>query len=355
MGFTVKLLPSEQEFVVESNETILEAAVRAGIALHYECSNGNCGLCKGRIIEGGVQQVRYQDFIFSPVEKTQHFALMCTSTTTTDLVIEARLAGEAEDIAVQQFKAKVRRLEFVSDELLILHLRPARASHFQFRAGQYATLSLPGVGEFDSSIASCPCDDKRLEFHIRHLQGEPVSEYFYNSLRTGEWLNIAAPKGDFILQEDSVRPMIMIAFDTGFAAIKSLLEQATAQEKERAIHLYWIACGKEGQYLQNLCRAWQDALDEFQYTPISIADSYKELMAQRERGIELTEQKLYNVTAQHPDLGGYDVYIAAPEQFLVTAEKIFLRSNLPRDQLKQEIVRGNQNMDCMVLNGAGGL
>jgi CDP-4-dehydro-6-deoxyglucose reductase, E3 len=355
MGFTVKLLPNEQEFVVESNETILEAAVRAGITLNYGCSHGNCGLCKGRVIAGGVEQVRHQDFIFSSVEKLQRYALMCTSTATTDLIIEARLAGEAVKFAVQQFKAKVRRLEFVSDELLILHLRPARVSHFQFLAGQYATLSLPGVGELDSSIASCPCDDKRLEFHIRHLQGEPVSEYCFNSLKPGEWLDIAAPKGDFVLRENSRRPMIMIAFDTGFAAIKSLLEQATAQEKERGIHLYWIACGKEGQYLQNLCRAWQDALDEFQYTPISIADSYKELMARRERGLELIEQKLYRVSAQHPDLSGYDVYITAPEQLLAAAAAIFQRCALPGDQLKQEIVRGNQNVGCLVPDSAGGL
>jgi CDP-4-dehydro-6-deoxyglucose reductase len=355
MGFTVKLLPSEQEFVAESNETILEAAVRAGITLNHGCSHGNCGLCKGRLIAGEVEQVRYQDFLFSPVEKLQHYALMCTSAATTDIIIEARLADEAVNVAVQQFKAKVRRLEFVSEELLILHLRPARTSHFQFLAGQYATLSLPGVGEFDSSIASCPCDDKRLEFHIRHLAREPVSEYCFNSLKPGEWLDVVAPKGDFVLHENSRRPMIMIAFDTGFAAIKSLLEQATAQEKERGIHLYWIACGKEGQYLQNLCRAWQDALDEFQYTPISIADSYKELMARRERGIELTEQALYRVSAQHPDLSGYDVYIAAPEQLLATAATIFQGCALPRDQLKQEIVRGNQNMDCLVLDSAGGL
>ncbi|MCK7580126.1 MAG: 2Fe-2S iron-sulfur cluster-binding protein [Chromatiales bacterium] len=43
----VHLLPSRHEFFVEGSDTLLEAALRAGLALNYGCSNGNCGAVPG--------------------------------------------------------------------------------------------------------------------------------------------------------------------------------------------------------------------------------------------------------------------------------------------------------------------
>jgi CDP-4-dehydro-6-deoxyglucose reductase len=281
------------------------------------------------------------------MERQQRSILMCTNTPVSDLTIEARVAAGAGDIVEQNFRVKVRRIERVSDELLILHVRMGRGQRMRFLAGQYATLRLPGAGEFDFSIASCPCDEKHLEFHVRRVEDEPVSEYIFAAMRQRERLELAGPKGKFVFEETSDRPIIMIAFDTGFAAIKSLLEHATAQEKERRIFLYWIACGKEGQYLRNLCRAWRDALDDFHYVPLSISESLKEIMAQRVRGCEITKQKLLQVVQQHPDLSGFDVYIAAPPAFLDSAREIFLAHRLELSHYKAEIVHGNQNVSCL--------
>ena len=115
------------------------------------------------------------------------------------------------------------------------------------------------------AIASCPCDDKRIEFHVRKLDDDPFSAMVFENLSIGNWLNIQGPYGDFVIDEDKNCPLIMIAFDTGFAAIKSLLEHVTAQDNEREIYLYWLGCGEEGLYLNNLCRSWSDALDQLHY------------------------------------------------------------------------------------------
>ena len=348
MVHRVRLLPAEQEFVVEHRETVLEAALRAGVALPYGCSNGNCGLCKARIIEGEVKKLKHQDFVFSASDRQHRSILMCANTPVTDLIIEAQIAEGAEDIAEQSFQIKVRKLERISDDLLILHARMGRGQRMRFLAGQDATLSIPRVGDFDFSIASCPCDEKHLEFHVRRVQDEPVSEYIFGAMKPGERLEMLGPKGKFVFDEASLRSIIMIAFDTGFAAIKSLLEHATAQEKERRIYLYWIACGKEGQYLQNLCRAWRDALDDFHYIPLSISDRFKDTLSQPAQGCQITEQKLLEVVRQHPDLSDYDVYLAAPQAFLVAAQKIFLEHRLDPSHYKAETVHGNQNVSCLL-------
>ena len=62
MSFRVRLLPSGKEFTAEKNETVLEAALRSGIALNYNCNNGSCGGCGGRIKSGQVRESQQHDF-----------------------------------------------------------------------------------------------------------------------------------------------------------------------------------------------------------------------------------------------------------------------------------------------------
>ena len=52
MSAHVTIKPSGHEFFVEGNDTLLEAALRAGVSLNYGCSNGNCGECRARLVSG---------------------------------------------------------------------------------------------------------------------------------------------------------------------------------------------------------------------------------------------------------------------------------------------------------------
>ena len=83
--------PSGHEFFVEGNDTVLEAALRAGIPLNYGCSNGNCGDCKVRLVSGQVQKVHPHDFALKEAEKANGDFLMCSYTPVTDIVIEANV------------------------------------------------------------------------------------------------------------------------------------------------------------------------------------------------------------------------------------------------------------------------
>jgi CDP-4-dehydro-6-deoxyglucose reductase len=91
-----------------------------------------------------------------------------------------------------------------------------------------------------------------------------------------------------------------------------------AREAAESMQLYWIA-GKEGHYLNNLCRAWSDALDDFRYTPL--AETTKPAVAFKQ------------VFIDHADLSGFDVYVAGPESFLKAAKKFLHESKLPENQL----------------------
>ncbi|MCP4042957.1 MAG: hypothetical protein GY731_13530 [Gammaproteobacteria bacterium] len=60
--------------------------------------------------------------------------------------------------------------------------------------------------------------------------------------------------GEFTLDETSVRPLIFLAYETGFASIKSLIEHVIALELEQPLHLYWIAGKPGGHYMGNYCK-----------------------------------------------------------------------------------------------------
>ena len=49
MTFTVTLHPAERAFDVARDETILSAAIRAGVGMPYGCRDGACGSCKSRL------------------------------------------------------------------------------------------------------------------------------------------------------------------------------------------------------------------------------------------------------------------------------------------------------------------
>ncbi len=70
-------------------------------------------------------------------------------------------------------------------------------------------------------------------------------------------VRIEGPRGEFVLDEASRRPLVFLAWGTALAPVKSLIEHATALDAARPLVLYWIASGAGGHYLDNLCRAWQ--------------------------------------------------------------------------------------------------
>jgi CDP-4-dehydro-6-deoxyglucose reductase len=146
----------------------------------------------------------------------------------------------------------------------------------------------------------------------------------FAGLRGGDTVRVDGPRGQFVLNEESHRPLIFIAGDTGFAPVKSLIEHAMALDAAEALHLYWIASGT-GHYLDNLCRSWSDALDNFRYTPLTAKGTLTEEA--------VVQRALRQVLQDHPRLGDHDIYVAGPEPLANAAEYLLLEGGLPRAQL----------------------
>lgn len=321
----VRLLPSQHEFFVEGNDTLLDAALRAGFSPNYGCSGGNCGLCKGKVLSGQVKKTRPHDYVLTDAEKTGGWILMCCHTAVTDLVVEATEAGGARDIPRQTIVTRVKLVEPLAADMRLLHLQTPRTNRLRFLAGQHVTLRTADGAEAELPVASCPCDDRNLQFHVCRLPGDAFAERVFGRLRVSDPVTLDGPRGEFVLHDGSTRPLIFLACDTGFAPIKSLIEHAMSLEAAESMHLYWIARDPRGHYLQNLCRAWADALDNFHYTPLTLENAGTEE--------ERMTRVLAQVVTDHPDIVEYDVYAAGAMTLMATAQKVLVSAGLPPEQL----------------------
>lgn len=328
----VRLLPGGREFFVEGSDSILEAALRAGISLPYGCSDGSCGLCKARIVSGQIQPQREPAFKLSAEDRARGQALLCCHLALTDLVIEATPPAHVRDIPRQQLVAQVKAIEFPVADLAVLHLRSPASRRLRFLSGQHVRLDLGDGMSAEYPVASCPCEERTLQFHVRRRADHAFSARVFAGLGDADVVSVDGPFGEFVLQDESDRPLLFIAADDGFAPIKSLIEHALALDVAEFMHLYWFGMHAQGQYLDNLCRAWADALDNFLYTPIMLLPasppagaaglSQPELVADLERLIQT-----------HPDLAAFEVYVAGPPAFVDLTRGFLLTHGLPQPQL----------------------
>lgn len=356
MSRQVTVLPDRTVFSVEGNESILDAALRAGMSLDYGCANGNCGQCRARKLKGQVRRIRPSDYVLSETEKAQDYLLLCAHTAEADVVIEAHPAKVAADIPEQCIQTRVREIEHVNEDVAVLKLRTPRSQRLRFLAGQYAELRAADLPAYESTIASCPCDGLNIEFHVRRMPGEPFSQVIFNRLRTGDAVELRAPRGSFAFDDAFHGPLLFVAFDTGFAAIKSLLEHATALDEDRVIHLYWLACDRQGHYLDNLCRSWSDAFDQFSYRPLSLKDDYARLMHAPVASLDLVNFLFDDIVREisaatwqgQPLTSAAAAYVSAPEPLLEPARAALSQVGFDAARLRLEPVRGNRNAACLL-------
>ncbi|MDY6979916.1 MAG: 2Fe-2S iron-sulfur cluster-binding protein [Pseudomonadota bacterium] len=321
--------PSGREFEAASGETVLEAALRAGLNVPYNCNNGSCGQCAARLIQGEIGTHLPHDYTFRQHEKDQGLFLMCSATPGSDMVIESRTIGSAADVPHQEIEAKVYKIDEVADNVRVLQLRTPRSQTLRFLAGQYVTLHIDGLAPRNKSIASCPCNGMYLQFHIRYAEDDPFSRYVFEELTPRSSIRISGPLGEFTLDESSNRPLIFVANDTGIAPIKSLIEHCIALESNQPMHLYWQLESQSEHYLSNYIRSLQDALDNFLYTPIFM-DEINTTVADPEQAQQQLGQR---IVTDYPSLEGYEVYMNGPAERYRRLTETFIEHRLPQNRL----------------------
>lgn len=84
--FTVKVIPSDLQYDVEGDLTLLEAAEMSRVQLPSSCRNGTCRTCMCQLVSGEVSYTIDWPGL-SAEEKVQGYVLPCVARPTTHVVL----------------------------------------------------------------------------------------------------------------------------------------------------------------------------------------------------------------------------------------------------------------------------
>src|SRR5262245_9454662 len=264
MAFTVTVAKSEYRFSCEPNESVLDAAQRAGLEIPFSCRKGVCGTCKGRVVSGETRA--FSGDALSPAERAENQVLFCNARPRSDLVIAPRSVAKADPFARRTTLARVFRLHRLADDVMLVHLRFPAGIRVKFRAGQHLNLILDNGERRDFSMANPPRESDGAQLHIRHVPGGAFTTHVFERLKHGDILKAEVPFGDFLLR-DSLKPILFVAGSTGFAPIKSIIEDMMIKAIGRDMTLYWGAQQRSGLYSE-LPSKWAKDNPRFRHVPV---------------------------------------------------------------------------------------
>lgn len=330
MTFQVTIQPSQHQFTVTAEQTVLDAALAAGILFPYSCRSGACSTCKAKVVSGSIQPVPSAEVVLSPEEREAGYTLLCQARATSDLVVESREIRLASDIQIRKLPSRVTSMTRPAADVAVLQLQLPATETFKFYAGQYVELILKDGKRRSYSMANPPHSAAALELHIRHLPGGLFTDHVFGvgatQMKEREILRIEGPLGSFFLREDSDLPIVMLASGTGFAPIKSIIEHMVHQGIQRPVTLYWGGRRPADLYMDALAQSWASTIPNFTYVPV-VSDALAEDAWTGRTGFVHKA-----VMEDFPDLAGHQVYACGAPIVVDSARREFVaHCKLPDD------------------------
>lgn len=323
----ITLLPTGQRFAADPGETVLAAALRAGLNLPHSCKGGHCAACCVRVLSGNFDYEAGRPAGITPEEADRGFALLCQARALTDLTLEVREPRAAAEVEVKSLPCRIDRMERLTDDVMAVFLRLPAVETLPFRAGQYVDIILSEGRRRSFSIASAPADGPLIELHVRRASSSGFTGQLFDSMRAGTLLRIEGPLGQFWFRGESPRPALMVGGGTGYAPLRAMLRQLLAHGERRPITLFWGG------------RASADLYEDVWLTNVATVRPtfrYRPVLSESDAGTSgpvLTGLVHEAVLQEFPDLSGHDVYASGPPAMIQAIRDVFPAHGLPREQL----------------------
>lgn len=268
MSYELTIEPLGQTIEIEEGQTILDAALRAGIYLPHACCHGLCATCKVDILDGEVEHGEASSFALMDFERDEGKCLACCATVEGDITIEADIEDDpdAENLPVQDFDGEVTRIESLTPTIKGVWIKLDNPIRFQ--AGQYVNLELPGdIGSRAFSIASVPSSDGEVELNIRIVPGGKGTTYVHEQMTVGERVRISGPYGRFFVKKSAQMPVIFMAGGSGLSSPRSMILDLLEEGCELPITLVYGQRTRAELYYHEEFLALAEKHANFTYVP----------------------------------------------------------------------------------------
>lgn len=209
-------------FECAPDDTILSAALRAGLAFPYECNSGGCGSCQFELVDGLLTDRWPAARGISERQRGRGRRLACQSVPDGDCTIKVSLGTQGPASVPVRFTAKFAGSRALTADMAEFTFRAADAA--QFVPGQFAMLDLPGVdGARAYSMSNIANAEGIWQFIIKRVPGGQGTGFLFEKLVEGTSIAIDGPYGNSYLRAGNDRPLACIAGGSGLSPVMSII------------------------------------------------------------------------------------------------------------------------------------
>ncbi|SKA75358.1 phenol hydroxylase P5 protein [Thiothrix eikelboomii] len=275
MSYQLTIEPIGETIEVEEGQTLLDAALRAGIYLPHACGHGLCGTCKVEVLEGEIEHGEASPFALMDMEREDGKCLACCARAVGDLTIEADLEEDpdAQHFPVRDFVGVVSKIETLTPRIKSIFLAIENGG-IEFQAGHYINLLIPGMEALPRafSIASPPSEQHLIELNVALVEGGKGTQWLHNSLKVGDELRFNGPYGRFYVRNSAKEPMLFLAGGSGLSSPKSMILHLFEQNESRPVTFIYGARNQAELYYRDLFEELGRDYPNFTYLPVLSAE-----------------------------------------------------------------------------------
>ncbi len=324
---TVRIEPLGIELPVPGNQSVLQAALEAGVDFPHSCKVGTCMACRSRLREGKVKAIRDFSYVLSAEELKAGYILACQA----KVAPGERIVLEVEIDSQRPHHPQVTTQGRITAQIPLTHdiveLRLTLDQPLAYTAGQYAALRpahIERAREYSFARAPHAGGDRELSFFIRLTPGGQFTGWLFEQSRVGEILEVTGPGGDFWLRAADA-PLVFVAGGSGLAPVLSVLEAAADAGVQRdAVFLFGARTQSDLYQLDAIQAMGARWAGQFRFMPVlshEPADSGWE----GARGF-VTE---FLTNSQAPDLAARHAYLCGPPPMIDAALAVLTAAGVP--------------------------
>ncbi|WP_113911515.1 2Fe-2S iron-sulfur cluster-binding protein [Roseovarius dicentrarchi] len=218
------------------------------------------------------------------------------------------------------------------------------------KPGQYLTLRLPGGGAPVLKTYSVSCDARETRHHritVKReagIDGNPDgagSSWLHDRVGAGDVIDVAAPRGTFVLDEDSRRPVLLLSGGVGLTPLVSMLHALAGSGRD----VYFLHACENGQV--HALRDEVRACAGDRVKPLFVYRSPTD--ADRKAGHFDAEGMIDKAFLQkHLPIDDYEAYICGPTPFMAAMYRLLQDLGVPKGQIAYEFFGKASSLDAAV-------
>jgi len=332
MADRIHFSPSGRSADQSPGDTVLRAALRAGLGFPYECNSGGCGTCRFDLIEGEIRETWAEAPGLTVRDRSRNRHLACQSTAIGEIKIKVRLGDEYVPpiVPYRHLAQFVGRVPITHD----LHeFRFVTAQPAGFLPGQFASLNLPGLNSPRAySMSNLPNEQGEWHFQVRRVPGGQGTTRLFDQLAVGEAVELDGPFGLAWLRQDNARDIVCVAGGSGLAPMLSIARAAAkaGMLATRQLHFFYGARTPRDVCGESYLRELPNAANAIHYHGVVSNGELDGELWQGETGLvhEAVEKNLGD------GLAGFEFYFAGPPPMTnALQELLMVKHRVPYQQI----------------------